>query len=517
MEKEYLEWLNKCIKVCMKIDSLDNEQKKLEFDYLDKTYAQLVELQKQKIRDFLLFELSVDDYVYIASIIIAYSKNKELKEMFLEYFLKMKYDCFQGAMIEIQILAKGNINNYLFMRELHRKNVNLFKKSIDFKYEYIPISEREKNRIVIITDTLISKYNAPTMIVLQYAYVLKKMLGYKVDICACPMNKKIEYNWYKPLYTNSPREKITPNKHFNIICEDISLDVYQFNMDIHGDREYKSLLRFIKTWRPLFVFELGVSNPIADVTRFITTTVAMDVSIHLPISDADYLIKLADQPDEEKYITNYQKILSRGATQKYFETSGRIYDRIEFGFKNDDFLVAIVGNRLDMEIDKSFIEVLKKIQDDNENIMYLVIGECNILKDKFEQFGITHVCFMGERYDLMETYSIIDLYVNPERSGGGYSGLMAATAGVPVVTMPNCDVAYNVGDDFVVNNYNEMIETVNKCIKDKDFYVKKKEMTKKISEKNTKENMYQSICRELKKVINQIEMDLYNKHHFTTL
>lgn len=509
MENGYLQWLKKCMDICIAIDYIKNEEIESEFENLDRKYTELSELQKEKIDQFLYEKISEKEYVHIASIVIQKTKIDDLKELLLKHFLQIEYNCFEGFMIEFQISNKANIHNYYMMRQLHKKNVRLVEERLDYNCEYIPICARDKERIVIITDTLLSIYHAPTKVTMQYAYVLKKMLGYSVDILVCPLNKKIDYDWYQQIFMNSPREILSSKKHFRVQYEDVNIDVYQFNMDGNCEREYRSLLRYVEISKPLFIFELGVSNPIADVTKLLTTTIAMNMTINLPVSNADYLIKLGNKIDDQEYIDSNQKIIFKGDTHKYFEISEKSYQRSEFGLKDDEFLIAIVGNRLDIEIDNEFIQVLRKLQDDNNNIVYLIIGECNNLKNKFKMLQVNKAIFMGFREDLMEIYSMIDVYLNPKRIGGGYSGLMAITAQVPVVTMPDCDVAYNVGDEFVVNDYNEMIETINRYIHDKDFYKKKKAMTMQVGENNTKKKMYESICNELKRIINVIKSDFY--------
>ena len=105
----------------------------------------------------------------------------------------------------------------------------------------------------------------------------------------------------------------------------------------------------------------------------------------------------------------------------------------------------------------------------------------------------------------MATYGMIDLYLNPNRAGGGFSSSMALTAGVPVITLPNCDVAYNVGTEFVVSNDEEMIAEVSKYLQDFEYYNYKKQCAEKISEKNSVEKLELYVKNILDKVLPCIE------------
>ena len=89
----------------------------------------------------------------------------------------------------------------------------------------------------------------------------------------------------------------------------------------------------------------------------------------------------------------------------------------------------------------------------------------------------------------MGVYGILDLYINPKRSGGGFSGAMALAAGVPVITLPDCDVAYNVGEEFTVDGYPSMVDTVCRYIEDSEFYAEKQKTAEKIAEQNSDDKM----------------------------
>lgn len=507
MNEQSAKWLKMCISTCDEIYNFNDKDIKVCFTRIDKEYSKMSCIEKKDIIDFLYTEISDNIYIYIASVIMKCSCNADLKQILLNHFLDVNCDCLESAMIEYNIRACENmcIADYQMMRKLHTKNVELLKEEICVEKKYIPVSYRKINRVVIIADTFLSLYHAPTRVIMHWAYVLKTRLDFEVYICVCPLNKRMENAWYSALLMNSPSET---HKCFNVTYENVDFDVYQFNADKNSLREYKSLLGFIELWKPLFVFEFGMINPIGDVLNNLTTTVAMNLSMHLPISEADYLITLENQPNEEKYISENQTVILRGRTQKYFEKNQQKYNRIDFELNDGDFVIAIVGNRLDGEVDNEFLMFLKKIQDKNKKVIYLVVGECILLKKKFKTYGIDKVVFLGYRKDLMGIYSMVNLYLNPKRNGGGYSGLMAINSEIPVVTLPDCDVAYNVGNDFIASNYDQMWEVTEKYINDIGFYNNQKLIAKKIADNNTKEKMYESICHEAKKIIKIVKDDI---------
>ena len=71
---------------------------------------------------------------------------------------------------------------------------------------------------------------------------------------------------------------------------------------------------------------------------------------------------------------------------------------------------------------------------------------------------------MGYCTDLKGVVGALDLYLNPDRLGGGWSSAIALYAGIPVVTFEKGDVAYNVSEKFVVRDYKEMYEVIRKYV-----------------------------------------------------
>ena len=66
---------------------------------------------------------------------------------------------------------------------------------------------------------------------------------------------------------------------------------------------------------------------------------------------------------------------------------------------------------------------------------------------------------------------------------------MALVAGIPVVTLPDCDVAYNCGEEFIVQDYGEMVDIVCRYTEDKDFYNEKRSNAKSYKQRNDEEQL----------------------------
>lgn len=80
---------------------------------------------------------------------------------------------------------------------------------------------------------------------------------------------------------------------------------------------------------------------------------------------------------------------------------------------------------------------------------------------------------------------------------------MALQAELPVITLPDCDVAYNCGSNFVVQNYEEMIETVCRYVNDQEFYYQKKAQVQKYNDED-RDNGLVRFVEELIEGINRL-------------
>ena len=124
--------------------------------------------------------------------------------------------------------------------------------------------------------------------------------------------------------------------------------------------------------------------------------------------------------------------------------------RQELGIPNDAFVLSIVGNRLDDELTVAFLEMLDSSILDN--MMILFIGNFSY-SDKIDKYTRIkeHSRYLGHCVDLMSRLELCDLFVNPDRAGGGTSGAMALFKGKPVVTIDRGDIADVCGAETARN------------------------------------------------------------------
>ena len=139
----------------------------------------------------------------------------------------------------------------------------------------------------------------------------------------------------------------------------------------------------------------------------------------------------------------------------------------------------IVGIRLDYEITDRFLEMLSKACE--QGVYIIFAGIYDTYNDKIQNYPLLkeNSKFIGYCEDMLALMEICDLYVNPERVGGGFSVIEAFYKGKPGVYLKYGDVFAAGGADFAVDTLEDMYYTILKYKDDKEFYEAQHEKAKK--------------------------------------
>lgn len=510
MDKK-IEWIKGAVSLCM--DTSGNiAAVQSEFRKLEKIYEKLTAEEQREILYIMETQFEADDMVYVLSCFIRYMDIDDFKKAFVRLLCRQKYDCYTGSALEYQALAmKNTINGFHTEKKLlHKQNVMGFLKTFPVRFPYIRLSERNKKRIVIITEMLIlNGSHSPSNIVMDVAYVLQEYLGYEVLLFVLPTNEVLPDNLcYLQLFSHQHDKFV--NYAMRFVYRGVIFNGYQLSMDHRKLKEYDMMLSLIYAWNPIFVWNMGVRNPFADVPKQFTTVVSLEMDMRCPVSAGQILLRYGRLDAETE--KEYEDTLEEGQRQVFLEEKwptvvekkgNETYSRSEVGLPEDKFLIVIVGSRLDSEINAEFVEVMQQIREKNDNVAFVFVGpDKNFMQltDNNEMLA-SCIYWLGYQKDMMKILSVTDLYMNPKRIGGGVSALMALAAGIPVVTLPECDVAYNVRDNFIVQNYDEMVDEICRYVKDRTFYEQKKKDMEEIVNWNSLNNL----GRYIEQLINKIE------------
>lgn len=425
------------------------------------------------------------------------SLQKELDVYdFAEYILdenetiEDRYSCYNRLNIH---LGRGKIvENYEESINIQKK---LYKKllleSID-KIGYINCIEQENSdeRLYIFTNLYFPKSlgHSPSTIVEILNNELKKYFNQVIIVIANP------YHFPYPL---APLE----HRVFNRTHPDIDNNcVYKYKditfIRFGGYVSEALYLEFVNqqkfTSKDKFLL-VGHSNIHFDLIK-------SDKKINIPLSEklrefnsASYQI-WNDKIGDFKNIFNkrFKIILASDLTRK---TNLEIITKNKN--MNDNINIAIVGNRLDIELDIEFFKYLEKAIKIIPNLKFKIIGEQPKL-DLISKKLLKNIEFISFISDL-ENYFIenIDFYLNPKRVGGGHSSMMAIKANIPVITLAYGDVYSTLEKKYFINSFDEIADFIKNYIEDKDFKIKIDNMNKEILIDSSKvfEDMIRTIVK----------------------
>lgn len=494
-----VKWVEEVVKGCL--DYISGREVDKDLGKLKCLYDAYSDMQKNKVHLLILKQFEGKDIVFILSYIIKILKIDDFQEDVARQMCVETYPWNDSIMLEMQL----NKISYDMKMIIHKKNIDLLQKNIKIDLAYINLKDRNFGKIVIITEQLLitNLKHAPTRMVLEIAYVLKKYFSYEVEIYTCAGNRNLPVHfWIETFGYNTGQYGVIDVKH-----KDTEIKVHQYPLAECNENDYRNMMLKIHKTNPYFVLNIGVNSPIADLPHQFTTVVNLNTVIEPPVSEADIFVRLTKlkirlEDIYSQSLAPYQKqIFMERNFPAIFDITGRVYTRKEIKLPEEKFLIAVVGNRLDTELSEEFIQLMVAVLTTNEKIDFVIIGNVDNIKKYLDKTEIRNrIHYMGFCSDLYGIYHTLDLYLNPERLGGGWSSAIALCAGIPVITLPDCDVAYNVSKIFTVNSYQEMFQTVLRYVDDSGFYKLQKQNTQMFADQNGEQGVIEFLKDMLKKI-----------------
>lgn len=124
--------------------------------------------------------------------------------------------------------------------------------------------------------------------------------------------------------------------------------------------------------------------------------------------------------------------------------------RAGLGLAPDALVIATVGERLDAEMDEAYITGVELAIRDRPACVWMVAGDLpDYLSDACRQVLGPRFLHIPQPSDLGRLLSVVDIYANPFRAGGGHSARLAAAAGAALLTLDRGEVAAIAPPDFL--------------------------------------------------------------------
>ena len=388
------------------ISNLEPKQKKYLIDCIKTKDGDMTQWKKNFNSNIFLASLMIEGLDKDAgiSMLINSLKHNTVLEVKLEIMWNL---------LRIDFIEKEKINKIRFINDIFIEIVNDANKLIPKGNEF---ESKNKNRsVVIIINQFLHINHAPTRDTLEYAKSLREM-GYEAYIIVTnEMPNKVKLPLLKPFIANM----VENYKNEIVIDYDgMNFPTY-FNVADINENTINEIIKLTFSKNPSLVISVGGFSLIAEMIGREVNLISIPCTATLEPSKYSCINiyfngnkKEADDFIKRNNIIN-QKIICNEVYQYTKPIRKKILTREEIGLDRYKLVGVVVGNRLDVEIDDEFIDVLIDFTlKSNSEIM--IVGQISEqLKIKLIEKLNENIKFINFYENLYDLYCIVDLYINP--------------------------------------------------------------------------------------------------------
>jgi glycosyltransferase involved in cell wall biosynthesis len=379
-----------------------------------------------------------------------------------------------------------------------------YRNLLNINFSWIDPKDRKTDTIVIFTNQMLGIRHAPTADCLDYCYILQNRLKKRIALintAIMPWTMSLPY--YDPVLFNY-EESYSSGARFEFRGE--AFDFYQCHFPMPNLKEIDSLVRKVLEIRPAFILNLGHSNIAADICAEFLTVATMPFGTNLSTSGGNIFILPRElRSDDCEFMKRLNIARERVVEIQYtFRLPDRsaVLTREQLGLPNDAYVIAVVGNRLDEEMNDDFCAELSEFLLSTPRAFLALMGifqGYGRLVRKMPVIGRQSV-FLGHQKDILAVYDCCDAYLNPPRGGGGSSAAFALAVGLPVFTRSGGDVANIVGNQFIFRSLSEVKNFVEKSLVDHEHRQQwAKKAKSRFAEISDREGMLSHIIQQIER------------------
>ncbi len=335
-----------------------------------------------------------------------------------------------------------------------------------------PAKGQEVDWTVLLTGQFLQPPHAPTVTALEFARALKVEHGKQVAIVnTLEMTPAID-GCINPCARYTVAERMAGQHQLQF--GDMRIPYFQAPVAAFGPRAIQFTAQVMDMLQPSLVIGIGASNLMSDAFvgeafsfRFATTS-------DLPLVDGVYFHTWSDPDAAMQRDMKTEGIADHYLFAKHpgfdIPAAGKTLTRTALALPEEAFVFAVVGMRLDTEVDSAFAACMTDI---------LGHPKAHIaFAGPFDRFGdlmaahpefagrVSHVGFQD---DIMAFYSAVDASLNPRRIGGGRGVAYSLGAGLPTLSLPYGDGGAAVKPLPPLADYSEMAARAKALVDDTDL------------------------------------------------
>lgn len=372
-----------------------------------------------------------------------------------------------------------NIKKYSY--EIYHQILQAYKELLD-DLRWITKEERNDNLVFVLVEQFIGDNHGPTKTTLDRARVLRKKLGKNVMI----INTAEQFggnpiNLPAPFYANYNDSLLQQE---SITYEGDEYPFIQFANNMPNVLNGNEFIQFVRKYKPGFIVNIGGLSLLADACAELVPVININtVPSEITETEATAQTVGNDITDEDiqllKFIGKTRDDVIKGRFTSSLKPQEHTYTKQMLGIPENRFILTIVGGRLTSEADDRFCSMIEPAL--KAGAFLVVIGEMKtypMMSEKYKELQQNSI-YLGLQKDVQAVLECCDLYVNPDRTGGGTSVIEAMYKKLPVISLNHGDVALGAGLDFCVETYEQMTEELIHYMHDQVFYKEMSEKAKK--------------------------------------
>lgn len=329
--------------------------------------------------------------------------------------------------------------------------------------------ERDSQRVIVVTPVILGENHAPTHSMLERSYMLEKLFG--VSVCLVSAKEGIFGKGIFPYYRVASANCIAEySGKTEYRYKDRAFRFYQGEQNLDSPEGMQALVDYVEEVNPYYILYIGGQSYVADILNEICPVITV-ATVFSSVPDCNTAFAMVGRKVSQQEREKCRSEIVEVPFSFELKEKKRDYTREELQIPQREFVMAVVGNRLDYDVKDDFLERMQEL----ERGFFLFIGSFGTYEQKVGKYPWLkeRSCSLGRAEDVLGVLECADLYVNPKRLGGGFSVIEAFHAGIPAVSIDYGDVAVAAGAEFCVADYDEMLETIRRYQSDADFYQEK--------------------------------------------
>ncbi len=387
----------------------------------------------------------------------------------------------------IQILSKMFVNSEAISLEAsiscHEYYRTFLAKLMETTSDMTPTMPlpRTHGSVVFVTGQFLGLQHAPTKGVLDLATAM--MAAHDVRpfiINTATLPRTVSAPLFRP-FISSHNSQL--NECRNIAYAGLQIPYLQAKNPMPNGPDFAMILTEIARIQPEFVLTYGVPNYVSDLCAAFATVFAFNTSSELAPYQCAGAVLTRSITDRDRALCDALNYDLNGvlhvAPAYEMPQAQKAYSLADLGASATDFVITVVGTRLDAEISVEFLALLRNVLEAVPNAYFVFAGQYQNVERHCDVARIPRSRYHYAGYaDLMGLFPICDIFLNPTRSGGGTSACQALGCGAPVVTVDYGDVASNSPHDFRLRDYAACLERVQAYVSDPDLYGRHAELAR---------------------------------------